>query len=117
MKEFRQIRDRFVVQDDHTVRTVTLICALFLLVAIIASLFMAKQIYDTYNSVREKENVAIGLQKERLVVQAEIATRTSVQAMATRVKELQMVPITQTVQIQPGNAGALLSPTPVAGKK
>ncbi|MCW1967303.1 MAG: hypothetical protein KIH69_004180 [Anaerolineae bacterium] len=117
MNEFRQIRDRFVVQDDHTIRTVTLICALFLLVAIIASLFMARQIYDTYSEVRAKENTVISLQKERLIVQAEIATRTSVQAMATRVKDSQMVPITQTVQLQPGNVGALPSPTPVAGKK
>ena len=40
MKEFRNIRDRFVVQDEHTIRTVTIICALFLLVSVFASLFI-----------------------------------------------------------------------------
>ena len=93
MKEFRNIRDRFVVQDEHTIRTVTIICALFLLVSVFASLFMARQIYETYNQVRELESAVIN------------------------VKNMQLVTITQTVQLAPVGGGLPAVSTPVAEKK
>lgn len=117
MKEFRNIRDRFVVQDEHTIRTVTIICALFLLVSVFASLFMARQIYETYNQVRELESAVINVKKETLMVQSELASRTSVQVMATRVKDMQLVTITQTVQLAPVGGGLPAVSTPVAEKK
>lgn len=117
MKEFRNIRDRFVVQDEHTIRTVTIVCALFLLVSVFASLFMARQIFETYNQVRELESAVISVKKETLIVQSELSARTSVQVMATRVKDLQLVTITQTVQLSPASIALPAVSTPVAEKK
>jgi hypothetical protein len=104
MKQLRSIRDTFVVQDDRTVRTITVICAVFLAFSMGASLFMARQIFDTYKEARNYEATSIALNREQSRVEAEVATRTALQAMEQRAKDLQMVVLTTTLRItSPGS--------------